>query len=139
MYTRYYTYRHSTGAPTMAQEDWWHLCSARTQVQSLAQNNGLRIWYCCTCGIGPNYNSVLISGQGIPYDTRRSKEKKKKKERKKKKFNKIPLCCKNSKQCLLAYLRHRGLTKEQSLLPSHEVVKEVPCSYWVLTGLSNLY
>ena len=30
------------GVPTVAQQDLWHLCSARTQIQSLAQHSGFK-------------------------------------------------------------------------------------------------
>ena len=41
----------------MAPQDLWHLNSARTQVQPLAQHSGLRIWHC-----GINCGSDLIPG-----------------------------------------------------------------------------
>ena len=47
----------------MAQWDWWWLWSAGTQVQSLAQCSGLRIWHCHSNSCG----SDLIPGQRILY------------------------------------------------------------------------
>ena len=51
----------------MVQQDWWCLGSAGTQVQSLglAQRSGLRMWHCCSCGLGHNYD--LIPGLETPY------------------------------------------------------------------------
>ena len=51
----------------------WHngisgvLGSAGTQVQSPAWHNGLRIWHCRSCGLGPNCGLDLIPGPGTPY------------------------------------------------------------------------
>ena len=66
----------------MVQQDRWHLWSAGTQVQSPAQHSGLRIWCCCSYGLGSNCGSDQIPGprtficQGVA-----KKEKKKKKKR----------------------------------------------------------
>ena len=50
----------------MAHQDQHHLGSAGTQVQSLAQHSGLRIWCCHSCSLGHNCSSYLIPGQGTP-------------------------------------------------------------------------
>ena len=50
----------------MVQRDWWHLRSARMQVQSLAWHSGLRIWHCHSCGVGCNCGSDLIPSLGQP-------------------------------------------------------------------------
>ena len=60
----------------MAQWDWWHLGSAGTQVRSPAWHGGLRIWYCCSCGLGLNCSSDLILGPGTPYAAGQPKNKK---------------------------------------------------------------
>ena len=65
------------GVPAVAQWDPWRLGSSETQVQSLAQHSGLRIWYCCTC------SSNLIPGPGTPYATIWVAKKEKKKKGKK--------------------------------------------------------
>ena len=49
----------------MAQWDRWCLCSARMQVQSLAQHHGLKDRCCCNCGVGHNWGSALIPGLGL--------------------------------------------------------------------------
>ena len=51
----------------MAQWDQWHLGSTGLQVQSLALHSGLRIQYCCSCGLGGNCGSDLIPDPGAPY------------------------------------------------------------------------
>ena len=38
----------------MVQWDWWLRGSAGTQVQSPAWHSGLRIWGCCSFGLGHN-------------------------------------------------------------------------------------
>ena len=60
----------------MAQWDPWHLGSTRTQVQSLVWHSGLRIWHCCTCGLGHNFGSDLIPGLGTPYASGQPKKRK---------------------------------------------------------------
>ena len=49
----------------MVHLDWQCFCSTETQVQSLAQHSGLRIWHCRGCG--HNCSSDLIPGLGTPY------------------------------------------------------------------------
>ena len=49
----------------MAQWDWWHLGSTRTQVQSPTQHSGLRIWCCRSCGLGRNCSSDVIPAQEL--------------------------------------------------------------------------
>lgn len=63
----------------MAQQAWrQHLCSTRTQLQSLAQRSGFGIWRCCSCVIGHRHGSSdLIPGPGMPYASGRPKKKKK--------------------------------------------------------------
>ena len=39
-------------APTVAQQDHWHLRSAGTRVLSPAWHRGLRIWRCCSWNVG---------------------------------------------------------------------------------------
>lgn len=41
-----------SGVPTVAQLDQQCLRSARMQVRSQAQHSVLRIWHCCSCGVG---------------------------------------------------------------------------------------
>ena len=68
--------KHVPGIPAMAQQDQWHLCSARMQVQAPAWQSGLRI---------PNYCGLdLIPGPGTPYAEGWPKMKKKKKKEKEK-------------------------------------------------------
>ena len=55
---------------------WEDLGSAGTQVQSPAWDSGLRIWHCCSCGLGRSYSLDLIPGPGIPYAAGGPKEKK---------------------------------------------------------------
>ena len=43
-----------------------HLWSTGTQVQTPARHSGLRIWHCCSCGIGRNTPSELIPGPVTP-------------------------------------------------------------------------
>ena len=69
------------GIPTEAQRDQLHLCSTRTQVQSLAQHSGLR---------NPAVAQVTTGLRSDPWPgnsiyCRVTKKKKKKKERKKRK------------------------------------------------------
>ena len=49
-------------------------------VQSLAWDNGLRIWRCCSCGLGCNCGVDLILGLGMPYTLEWPKKGKKKKD-----------------------------------------------------------
>ena len=51
----------------MVQRDWWYLGSAGTQGRSLAWYSGLRIWHCCSCGLGPDCGLGLIPGPGTSY------------------------------------------------------------------------
>ena len=51
----------------MVQQDWRHLGNTGIQVQSLAQHSGLRMWRCCSCGIGRNCSFDVIPGPGTPY------------------------------------------------------------------------
>ena len=51
----------------MVQWNQQSLCSAGTQIQSLAWYSGLRIQHCHSCGIGCSCGSDLIPGPGIPY------------------------------------------------------------------------
>ena len=41
--------------------------TAEAQVRSLTQHNRLRIWHCCSCGIGHIYGSDLIPSHEYPY------------------------------------------------------------------------
>ena len=68
----------------MAQRDQEHLGSTGTQVQSPAQHSRLRIWHCCSCGLGQNCSLDLMPGPGTPCATMRpKKEKEKEREREK--------------------------------------------------------
>ena len=62
----------------MAQWDQRHLSSAGPQVQSLAQDTGLRVLRCRSYGLGHNYGSDPIPGRGTPYVTGQPKKKRKK-------------------------------------------------------------
>ena len=64
----------------VAQWDRWCLCSARTRVQSPARHSGLRIRHFCSCHVGHNCGSDLITSLGTPYAT--GMPQRKKKERK---------------------------------------------------------
>ena len=64
----------------MTQWDWQHLGSPGIQAPSPAQHDELRIWRCCSCGLGCKYGSDLIPGLGTPYATGRPKKRKKKKK-----------------------------------------------------------
>ena len=66
----------------MARWDWQHLCSMETQVWSLAQHSGLRIWHCCSCSVGHSCSSDLIPGLGTPCAMGWPKKKEKKKREK---------------------------------------------------------
>ena len=66
------------GVLTVAQQDQWRLCSARTQVHSPARCSGFRVWHCCRCDIGHNCGSDLIPGPGTPDAGERPKRKRKK-------------------------------------------------------------
>ena len=46
--------------PLWMQQDQWRLGSAMMQVQSLAQNSGLRIQSCCSCSLGHNCSLAQI-------------------------------------------------------------------------------
>ena len=59
--------KNKPGIPAMAQWDQRCLGSLGSWVQSLAQHSELRIQHCCSCGLGCNYGSDLISGLGTPY------------------------------------------------------------------------
>ena len=50
----------SLRVPAMVQQDWWCLCSTRTQVRQLAWHRGLRIRHCHSCGIDSNCSSNVI-------------------------------------------------------------------------------
>ena len=69
------------GVPAGVQGDQQHLCSAGTQVQSLVQHGGLRIWPCCSYGVGHHSGLDLIPGLGIPYAVEQPKKEKKKKKK----------------------------------------------------------
>ena len=61
----------------------WHkemggILSTGTQVQSLAQHSGSRIWQSSSCSLGYNCGSDLIPGPGTPYAVRWPKKKKQK-------------------------------------------------------------
>ena len=81
------------GAPSVVQQDQWHLGSAGTQVWSPAWLSVLKIQCCCSCSSGHNCGLELIPGPGTPYATgqpkmkKKQKKKKEKKERKKEKKN----------------------------------------------------
>ena len=75
------------GVPDVAQHDWWHFCSVMTQVQSLAQHSGLRIWHGHSCSVGYICGMDEIPGSGAPMPWGGQKRKRKK-ERKKEKENK---------------------------------------------------
>ena len=68
------------GVPAVAQWDRWHLCSARTQVQSPAQHSSLRILHCHSCGVGCRCSWDLICGLGTPSSLGQPKKKKRKKK-----------------------------------------------------------
>ena len=57
----------------MVQRDWWYLGSAGTQGRSLAWYSGLRIWHCCSCGLGRDCGLELILSLGTPYAMGRPK------------------------------------------------------------------
>ena len=61
----------------MAQWDRHCLGSTGTQVQSLTQHSGLRIWCCRSHGLGYSYGLDLIPGRRTPYATEQPKKKKK--------------------------------------------------------------
>ena len=72
------------GVPAVAQQDWQHLSSARTQAQSPAWHSGLKnplhLWH-----IGCNCSLDLIPGPGAPYaqgDQKRKRKKETKKQNK---------------------------------------------------------
>ena len=77
----------------MVPGDRQHFGSAGTQVRSPAQHSGLRIWRCCSLGLGRDCSSDLIPGPGTPYAAgwpnmkkikkRRKKERKRKRKEKK--------------------------------------------------------
>ena len=57
--------RHShwwMGVPAVPEWDQQHVGSAGTQVQSPAQDSELRIWHCCSYGLGHNCSLYLIPG-----------------------------------------------------------------------------
>ena len=62
--------------PAMVQQDWRYLWSAGTQIRSLAQLSGLRIWRCHSCSIGHNCSSDLICSLGTPCAEAQAKKKK---------------------------------------------------------------
>ena len=64
----------TAGVPTVTQQNWQHHCSTETQVRSLAQHSRLRVWHCCSWGVGRNYGQDLIPDPHAPYT---SEEKKK--------------------------------------------------------------
>ena len=68
----------SLGVPAVAQRDWRHFGSTRTQ-GSPAQ--WIRIPRCCRCDLGQDCGLNLIPGLGTPYAVGWLKKKKKKKER----------------------------------------------------------
>ena len=68
----------TTRVPTVAQGDWWRLCSTGMLVRSLTQHSGLRIWCCHSCG------SDMIPGPGTPCAAGWPKKKKKMKKKKQK-------------------------------------------------------
>ena len=49
-------------------------------LRSLAQHSGLRVWPCCSCSLGLDCASDLISGLGTPYAAGWQKKKKKEKK-----------------------------------------------------------
>jgi len=57
------------GDPAVVQQDKQRLGSVGMQVQSLGWHSGLRIWHCCSCGLGRICGLDLIPGLGIPYAT----------------------------------------------------------------------
>jgi len=61
------------GVPAVVQQDWRHLGSTGTQVQSLARHRGLRSQCCHSC------SSNLILGLETPHAAWQQKKKKKKK------------------------------------------------------------
>ena len=67
----------------MVPGDRQHFGSAGTQVRSPAQHSGLRIWRCCSLGLGRDCSSDLIPGPGTPYAAGWPNMKKIKKRRKK--------------------------------------------------------
>ena len=80
-----------TGAPTVAQWDQRCLCSAWTQVWSLARHSGLKIWHCHSCNIGSSCSLDSIPGPGTSICHECSH---KRKEKKKKRIQCCDLPCK---------------------------------------------
>ena len=70
-----------TGAPTVAQWDQRCLCSAWTQVWSLARHSGLKIWHCHSCNIGSSCSLDSIPGPGTSICHECSQKRKKKKKK----------------------------------------------------------
>ena len=50
------------------------------KVRSLAPHSRLRIWHCCSCGIGCNNGLDPIPGPGTPYASGQPKKREKKKK-----------------------------------------------------------
>ena len=71
-----------TGEKEFLELPLWHngmgsiLC-VLTQVCSLSQYSGLRIWCCCSFGLGCDCGLDLIPGPGVPYAVGQPKKKKK--------------------------------------------------------------
>ena len=56
------------------------LVSVEVPIQSLVQCSGLRIWHCCSCGIGHSSGSDLTPGLRTPYALGAAKKEKRKKK-----------------------------------------------------------
>ena len=71
------------GVPAVAQWDWRHPGTTGMQVRSPAGHSGLRILCCCSCGLGLDCGSDLISGPGTSYAAKNEKKKKRLQEKRK--------------------------------------------------------
>ena len=72
--------KNTSGVPTVVQQHWRHLGSTGTQVRSLAQHSGLRIWHCCSCGLGLKLQLRSDPWPGNPYVEGQPKKKNKTKQ-----------------------------------------------------------
>ena len=70
-----------SGVANVAQQDWWCIGTAGSQVWSLAQHSRLRIQRCHSCGAGHNGSLDLIPGPGTPCAVGQPQEKKKKRKK----------------------------------------------------------
>ena len=72
--------KNNKGVPVVAQQKWTRLVSVRIQIQSLVSLSGLRIPYCCGCGIGWQLQLIRPLVQEVPCGTGVALRRKKKKE-----------------------------------------------------------